>query len=69
MQLPMPSVYAFLDMEATMSKNEEHERTAELCGFGIRISGEQTIRIDFRTKEERPATGGEASRIQISCLC
>jgi hypothetical protein len=52
-----------------MSKNEEHERTAELCGFGIRISGEQTIRIDFRTKEERPATGGEASRIQISCLC
>jgi hypothetical protein len=50
-----------------MPGNEEHERAAELCGFDLRINGQQTICIDLRTKEERPATGGDINKFASAC--
>jgi hypothetical protein len=50
-----------------MSRNEEHERAAELCGFNLRTNGLQTICIDLRTKEERPAAGGDINKFASVC--
>jgi hypothetical protein len=50
-----------------MTRNEEHERAAELCGFDLRTNGLQAICIDLRTKEVRPATGGDINKFASAC--
>jgi hypothetical protein len=50
-----------------MSKNEEHERAVEICGFDLRTESLQTIYINPRTKEERLATGRDINEFASAC--